>query len=171
MVTKSGTNRYHGDAFDFVRNTVLDAKNYYATTRGSYVQNQFGGTIGGPIKKDKMFFFGDYQGTRNTIGSTVNYPVPSLADRGGDLRDQTAALLASDPANGGTGVAGPYWAKILSQRLGYAVTSGEPYYTQGCTMAAQCVFPNAIIPTAAFSRVAKKLAAIYSYTEQTLELL
>jgi hypothetical protein len=140
-----------------IRNTALDAKNYYDSTRGSFVQNQFGGTIGGPIKKNRMFFFGDYQGTLNTIGATVNYPVPSLADRGGNLSDQTAALLASDPANGGTGVAGPYWANILSQRLGYQVNSGEPYYTQGCTTTDQCVFPNAIIPTNAFSPVANNL--------------
>lgn len=157
VVTKSGTNRYHGDLFDFIRNTALDARNYYSPTRGAFVQNQFGGTIGGPIKKDRMFFFGDYQGTLNTIGATVNYPVPSVADRGGNLSDQTAALLASDPANGGTGVAGPYWANILSQRLGYAVNSGEPYYTQGCTSTTQCVFPNAIIPATAFSPVAKNL--------------
>ena len=72
-----GTNQFHGDAFDFLRNTDLDAKNYYAPDRGVFIQNQFGGTIGGPIKKDKLFFFGDYQGTKQIIGSTQFFAVPS----------------------------------------------------------------------------------------------
>jgi hypothetical protein len=71
VVTKSGTNRFHGAAFDFLRNTDFDAANYFAQgTRGDFKQNQFGGTIGGPIKKDRVFFFGDYQGNRQILGQT-----------------------------------------------------------------------------------------------------
>ena len=154
LVTKSGTNSFHGDLFDFLRNTDLDAKNYFAGVRGTFIQNQFGGTVGGPIHKDKVFFFADYQGTRQILGQTQFFPVPSLADRAGDLTDQQAALLTSDPANGGQGVNGSYWAGVLSQRLGYTVSDGEPYYTQGCTSSAQCVFPNAVIPQSAWSPVA-----------------
>ncbi len=154
VVTKSGANQYHGDVFDFLRNTDLDAKNYFSSNRGAFIQNQFGGTIGGPIKRNKSFFFGDYQGTKQTIGQAVFFPVPSVTDRSGDLTDQSAALLESDPANGGQGVVGTYWANILSERLGYSVTAGEPYYTQGCTATTDCVFPNAIIPQAAWSPVA-----------------
>ena len=68
VITKSGSNRFHGSAFDFLRNTDLDARNYFSPTRGAFRQNQFGGTFGGPIRRDKIFFFTDYQGTRQTQG-------------------------------------------------------------------------------------------------------
>jgi hypothetical protein len=157
VVTKSGSNQYHGDAFDFLRNTDLDAKNYYSTNRGVYIQNQFGGTFGGPIRKDKIFWFGDYQGTKQIIGAAQNFPTPSLEDRSGNLQDQTALLETTDPANGGTGVNGAYWANILSKKLGYTVNAGEPYYSQACASTATCVFPNAVIPAAAISPVALKM--------------
>ncbi len=71
VITKSGTNEWHGNVFEFFRNTNLDAANYFAQgQRGDYHQNQFGGTFGGPIKRDKIFFFADYQGNRKTIGET-----------------------------------------------------------------------------------------------------
>lgn len=154
VVTKSGANKLSGNLFEFLRNTDLDAKNYFSPARGVFIQNQFGGTVGGPIKKDKVFFFADYQGTRQIVGATQNFPVPSDADRTGDLSDQADALLASDPANDGQGVAGTYWAGVLSQRLGYPVASGEPYYTDGCTDPSVCVFPNAVIPQSAWSPAA-----------------
>ena len=154
VVTKSGNNQYHGAVFDFLRNTDLDARNYFSPTRGVFIQNQFGGTFGGPIKKNKVFFFVDYQGTRQILGATQYYPVPSLADRNGDLSDQTAALLSVDPANGGQGVVGSSWANTLSQELGYPVTAGEAYYSQGCKSTSQCVFPNAVIPRKVWSPVA-----------------
>lgn len=154
VVTKSGSNQIHGDAFDFLRNTDLDAKNYYSSTRGVYIQNQFGGTVGGPIRRGKMFWFGDYQGTKQIIGAAQNFPVPSTADRTGNLIDEADALEGSDPANGGQGVNGSYFANILSKRLGYTVTSGEAYYSAGCTSSANCVFPNGVIPQKAWSPVA-----------------
>jgi Carboxypeptidase regulatory-like domain len=157
VVTKSGTNQFHGDVFDFLRNTDLDARNYFAPTRGVFIQNQFGGTIGGPIRKNKIFWFADYQGTKQIIGTTQNYPVPSLADRTGNLADQASLLANSAPANGGLGVQGAYWAGLLSNELGYPVTAGEPYYTQGCANTSTCVFPNAIIPQSAISPVAQNM--------------
>jgi Carboxypeptidase regulatory-like domain/TonB dependent receptor len=63
VITKSGTRVFHGDAFEFVRNYVFNARNYFAATRDSLKRNQFGGTLGGPIKKDSLFFFAGYQGT------------------------------------------------------------------------------------------------------------
>src|SRR5439155_2514128 len=62
-VTKSGTNEYHGDAFEFVRNGILNARDFFATTRDTLKRSQYGGVIGGPIVKNKLFFFGGYQGT------------------------------------------------------------------------------------------------------------
>jgi hypothetical protein len=150
VVTLSGTNQYHGDVFEFWRNSALDSRNFYDATRGKYIQNQFGGTFGGPIRRNKLFFFVDYQGTRQIIGqSTGDIPVPSLADRAGDLSDVASELTGA--------VNGPFWAQSLSQELGYHVTPGERYYVLGCTSTPQCVFPNAVIPQSAFSAPAKHL--------------
>jgi Carboxypeptidase regulatory-like domain len=155
VVTKSGTNGFHGSGFEFLRNTALDAKNYF-TLPGAptpvFRQNQFGGTFGGPIRKDKTFFFMDYQGTRQTQAPTQNEQVPSLQDRTGNLSDQTALLggaVNSDVTSNPTA-----WANVLAKRLGYPVTPGEPYYAPGCTSNTQCVFPNAVIPKSAWSPVA-----------------
>src|SRR5580658_3413810 len=134
VVTKSGTNQFHGDLFDFLRNTDFDAANFFAGgTRGDFKQNQFGGTIGGPIKKDKVFFFADYQGNKQILGQTESFPVPSLQDRLGNLADQASSFASGTDAAGNpitTTVDGSYWAmSILAPRLGYAVSSNdEPYY-------------------------------------------
>src|SRR5206468_8499948 len=64
LVSKSGTNEIHGSLFEFLRNGALNAKNFFAPEHDSLKRNQFGGSVGGPIKKDKLFYFGTYQGTR-----------------------------------------------------------------------------------------------------------
>ena len=160
VVTKSGTNTFHGDVFEFLRNTDLDARNYFSPTRGAFDQNQFGGTMGGPIRKNQVFFFADYQGTRLTQGvDTGQIPVPSLQDRGGNLADLASSFTTVDQ-NGNRApntVTGAYWANQLSQKLGYAVSAGEPYYVPGCTTPAQCVLPNATIPQSAWSGPAANL--------------
>ena len=143
VVTKSGSNAVHGSLFEFFRNTDLDARNFFSPDRGFYRQNQFGGTVGGPIKKNKVFFFLDYQGTRNAQGlDTGLIAVPTLAERAGNFSDAASTLTGS--------VSGPYLASLLSQKLGYAVSANEPYYTPGCG-SSTCVFPGAIIPQAAWA--------------------
>jgi hypothetical protein len=152
VVTKSGSDEFHGDAFEFLRNTDLDARNYFSPTRGALRQNQFGGTFGGPIRKDKIFFFADYQGTRLTQGvDTGQIPVPSLMDRSGGLLDLASSLTGT--------VTGQYWANLLSQKLGYPVSPGESYYVPGCNSSgpAPCVFPGAVIPQSAWSAPASNL--------------
>jgi len=165
VITKQGTNQFHGDAFEFVRNPHLDSRNFYSPSLATLHQNMFGGTFGGPVMRDKVFFFTDYQGTRLVEGvDSGAIPVPSVADRTGDVLDQANAMdkvcyTSTNPpqpypcytVNGG------YWANALSSRLGYTVTSGEPYYTSGCTLNTQCVFPNAVIPQSAFSATAQFL--------------
>ncbi len=159
VVTKSGTNGFHGDVFDFLRNTDFDAANFFAGgVRGDFKQNQFGGTIGGPIKKDKVFFFGDYQGNRQILGQTQSFAVPTSADRTGNLMDEAGTLtgtVAGTSASPSPGFPFGGWAHILSQELGYTVTPGKPYYAPGCTSNTACVFPNAVIPMSAWSPVAK----------------
>ena len=150
VVTKSGTNHLHGDAFEFLRNTDLDARNYFSQARGVFEQNQFGGTVGGPIRRDKAFFFADYQGTRQTEGiDTPEIGVPSDTDRGGNLLDLAAKMTGT--------VSGPYLANLLTQRLDYNVAEGEPYYSPSCGGTSQCVFPGAKIPQFAWSVPAQRL--------------
>jgi len=148
-ITKSGSNDLHGELFEFLRNDDLDARNYFSPIRGAFKQNQFGGTLGGPIVRKKIFFFVDYQGTRQIEGQVANVPVPSSADLTGNLADAASTLTGT--------VGGQYWANVLSSELGYAVTNGESYYVAGCTSSAQCVFPNAVIPVSAFSAPSKAL--------------
>src|SRR5438132_10015111 len=150
VVTKSGSDTLHGDMFEFFRNTALDARNYFSPERATFNQNQPGGTIGGPLKRQKVFFFADYEATRTTQGiETGLIPVPSGAERAGNFADVASSLTGT--------VNGRYWANVLSQRLGYAVSPGEPYYFPGCTTAAQCVLPNAMIPQRAWSSPAQRL--------------
>lgn len=166
VVTKSGTNGLHGSGFEFLRNTALDAKNYFALPTDKtpvFRQNQFGGTLGGPIRKDKTFFFVDYQGTRQTQAPTVNVQMPSVANFSGDFSD-SASLLTGTVQSTNPGPAAPNpFASLLSTRLGYTVVPGEPYYTPGCTThdpVTGCVFPNAQIPKNAWSPVAVKMLAL-----------
>jgi Carboxypeptidase regulatory-like domain/TonB dependent receptor len=162
VITKSGTNGFHGNAFEFLRNTNLDARNYFSSDRGVFRRNQFGGTFGGPIRKTKLFFFGDYQGTRSTQGiDTPRIAVPSAQDQTGNLADLAGSFTTTD-ANGNlipTTVNGSSWAASLSQRLGYTVSAGENYYTAGCSNTGPnpCVFPGAVIPTTAWSAPANNL--------------
>jgi hypothetical protein len=150
VVTKSGENQLHGSGFEFLRNTILDARNYFSPERGFFRQNQFGGTAGGPIRKNAIFFFGDYQGTRMAQGiDTGLASVPSLADRTGNLSDQASSLTGA--------VGGPFLANLLSQKLGYSVVDNEPYYFSGCSTSAQCVFPSAVVPKKAWSAPALNL--------------
>ena len=150
VTTKSGTNDLHGSAFEFLRNTDLDARNYFAADRATYKRNQFGATLGGALRKDKIYYFADYEGTRMTNGiETGLISVPSLSNRSGDFSDIGSTLTGR--------VNGQYWADLLSQKLGYSVQGGEPYYFAGCVTAAQCVLPNAQIPLRAWSAPAKAL--------------
>jgi hypothetical protein len=150
VVSKSGSNSFHGDAFEFLRNTTLDARNFFGATRGVFRQNQFGGIAGGRIVKDKIFFFSDYQGTRTVDGITsAETTVLSLAERQGNFSDAASTLTGT--------VSGPNIANLLTKELGQVVTQGEPYYASGCTNTNQCVLPNAMIPAAAFSSPATAL--------------
>ena len=165
-ITKSGTNSFHGDVFEFLRNDKLDAKNYFFGSKSELRRNQFGYAAGGPLWKDKIFWFSDYQGTREVKGAeTGQVTVPTADQRQGNF----------DPALLSGAVDGPYWAQVLSQRLGYAVSQNEPYsfpetrdaqgnlISPACGSTAQCVFPVdpvsglANIPQTAWSAPSKAI--------------
>jgi outer membrane receptor protein involved in Fe transport len=87
IITRSGTNQLHGTLWEFLRNDAVDANNYFAPIKEPLKQNQFGATVGGPIKKDKTFIFGFYEGFRNTQGVSGQTTVPSVKERGGDFSE------------------------------------------------------------------------------------
>lgn len=157
VVTKSGTNQFHGDAFEYLRNASLNAKVWGQAGGPTLHQNIFGGTVGGPIFHNKVFFFGDYQGLRNSDGSDIVQDVPTQAERNGDLSSRTLMQSSANTVNGA------YLAQVLSQRLGYTVLNGEPYASTACTSdnandpTHGCVFPTSQIPTTAWDPVARNL--------------
>src|SRR3989454_7033536 len=184
-ITKSGTNGVHGDVFEFLRNDKFDARNYFDPTKAELRRNQFGYAVGGPFWKNKLFWFTDYQGTREVRGaSTGAVPVPTTLQRGGtftaaDFADSSGSpLLVNSQACPGGATCGLNWADTLSSRLGYVcpgdpscVFNGEPYGAikvpdasqpsgfrlDPCPSTTQCVFSNATIPTSAFSLPATKI--------------
>src|SRR5215831_12706321 len=104
---KSGTNQLHGTAFEFLRNDALDGTNFLANRNGVkkpvYRQNQFGGTLGGPIKRNRTFLFGSFEGTRIRTGTTSTSTVPTVEERSGDF---SKVLAIYDPlTTSGTGAA------------------------------------------------------------------
>jgi hypothetical protein len=94
VITKAGTNTYHGEAYDYLRNDIFDAKNYFDTTDHKFRQNQFGGVFGGPIIKGHTFFFFSYEGTRIRQSQPQLFSVPSEAYRSGNF---TGAATIYDP--------------------------------------------------------------------------
>ncbi len=151
VITKSGTNQFHGDVFEFLRNTDLDARNFFSPTRGTFIQNQFGGTAGGPIVRNKIFFFSDYQGTRQIQGTDTGLiPVPSLQDRTrqlvrpGELADRHGErAILGESAVAEARLRGFRGRALLLHRAAPAPS--------------QCVLPNATIPQSAWSAPALNL--------------
>jgi hypothetical protein len=102
MITRSGTNEFHGVAYDYLRNTVLNANSFFGdragTKKPAFIQNQFGGTLGGPVKKDRLFFFFSYEGIRAAIGSTTAYSVPNYTtDGAGNITLNNVTTALTDP--------------------------------------------------------------------------
>jgi hypothetical protein len=153
VITKSGTNSLHGDVYEYFRNTVLDAKNYFDLVgRPQWNQNQYGGTLGGPIKKDRAFFFVSYEGRRirqGITGQEVN--VPSAAERTGDFSG------VGGFASGG--ISNSFVASALDGRSGCDAALGLPaggIAAMG-TPSWSTVFPNGVIPTPCQDPVAASL--------------
>ena len=156
VTTKAGTAQWHGSAFEFLRNTALDARNYFSQDRAAYRQNQFGGTIGGAPFSKNLTLFADYQGTRLTEGiDTGNIAVPSDAERSGSFLNPAKPGLSLL-----TGcVSGANMAALLSSELGPGIEDGDPYSPQstGCTVGRAPVFPTSQVPQTAWSAPAKFL--------------
>ncbi len=145
VVTKSGTNDFHGNMYEFFRNQNLNAKGFFDTTKLDYLQNQFGATLGGPIRKDKTFFFVTYEGDRIRRGSSGDtVTVPTTAERVGDF--SAAPVFAGTLAN----------ANILNNRPGCLAALGRGSNIADGTPYAN-IFTNNQIPTACMDQTALDL--------------
>lgn len=119
LATRSGTNTYHGGLFEYVRNEAFDARNYFAATRPKFRQHQFGGLIGGPIRKDRTHFFVTYERTQQVTGSTAVQTVPTALQRQGnfsqtlDARGQVIRVF--DPATTQGNVRQPFAGNLIPQ--------------------------------------------------------
>jgi Carboxypeptidase regulatory-like domain len=139
LVTKSGTNQYHGNIYEFLRNNKLDARNSFASQRAPLRYNQYGGVLGGPIRKDRTFFFFNYEEWRLALGSTILDIVPTTLERSGDfslLRNASGVSIpVYDPAttrpnpNGSGYVNDPFPGNIIpAERLGRVSQNILPFY-------------------------------------------
>ncbi len=124
VVTKSGTNQLHGSLYEFLRNDVLDARNFFSKAVEPLKQHQFGGTVGGPVRKDKLFLFGYYEGFRNRQGVTRSGNVPTLAQRRGDFSEQRSPLI--NFAGGGVPFPGNQVPATLFNALGVKASQLYP---------------------------------------------
>jgi hypothetical protein len=177
VITKSGTNRLHGDIYEYFRNTILDAKNYFDLAgRPQWNQNQYGGTLGGPIKKDRSFFFVSYEGRRirqGITGQVVGVPAtPGM--RSGDFSG-----VGGFPNSTYDGIYDPFVAQALDgrqttsasgtqtcdQALGISSVAGLPTQTNPATGASYIpwneVFPTGVIPPACQDPVAASFMQQY----------
>ena len=140
VVTKSGGNSFHGNTYDFLRNKVLNSKGYFDPSKAKYIQNQFGATLGGPIRKNQTFFFGSYEGNRVRQGlSGGDVTVPTDAERKGDFSagGQAVANSLTNGLNFGGQISNQFVADVLNAR-------------PGCTAAVIAQNPGAVIQAGAF---------------------
>ena len=160
VVTKSGTNQWHGNIYEYFRNKVLNAQGFFDTTKAQFNQNQFGGTFGGPIKKDRTFFFTSYEGRRIRQGISGDIvAVPTSAERGGDFSGNGAF---------GGGISDPFVAQVLDGRPNCDSALGLPqggisslYSSTGSgtsnPLPWSSVFPTSVIPASCMDPVAVDL--------------
>ena len=146
---KSGTNAFHGTVFEFLRNSALDARGFFEPpdqAKAPFKQNQFGATLGGPILKNKLFFFGDYQGTRVSAATTSISSVPQPAEIGGDFSALLGSQVGTDP------LGRPVYENQIFNPASTTTVNGRIVRTP---------FPNNKIPLSLMDPIAHNVAALY----------
>ena len=158
VVLKSGGNDFHGSLFEFYRNGALDARNFFAPAsepKPKYLRNQFGGSLGGPIKRDRTFFFADYEGTRGHEGITRLSNVPTLLERQGDFSQSRDVF--GNPAF----IANPF--------LPRDPITGQPLFPCNAADQSGC-FPGNVVPLAFQNSVGRAIAALYPAPNRNVPL-
>ncbi len=157
VILKSGTNSYHGAAYEFMKNSYFNARNFFDPSVGHLAYNYFGGNIGGPIKKNKLFFFADYLRVTDHEANTNLVTVPTMALRSGDLSASTTAIY--NPFSGNPNGTGRQQI-VASSAPGVSTVPGPnglvDAFNAACTSVSGC--PN-IIPTALIDPISTKLLA------------
>ena len=172
VVTKSGTNSVHGDVYEFFRNKVLNTKGFFDSTAPDYKQNQFGATLGGPIKKDRTFLFGSYEGDRLRQGiSSGQVFLPTAAEAGGDFSaDGAFAGVLTDQTFANILNSRPGCAAAVAGQGGAPIAVGNNYggtYDKNGNLISPGIFTNfntktdSQIPTACFDPTANALYQNY----------
>jgi hypothetical protein len=160
LVTKSGTNAYHGTAYEFLRNDKLDARNFFALSKGEFRRNQFGFSVGGPIRKNKTFFFGNYEPLRQIKGNTAGAYIPTAEQKQGNL----SAYLTGRTINlCGTG--GPANLTFDTGQLFNPATLSQMTCPAGSAKAGSTILVGTPIPgniIQSINPVAQKALALYS---------
>jgi hypothetical protein len=158
VILKSGTNSYHGAAYEFVRNSYFNARNFFDPSVGHLAYNYFGGNVGGPIKKNKLFFFADYLKVYDHEANTNLVTIPTMPLRSGDLSSSATAIY--NPFSGNPNGTGRQQIMATSAP-GVAMVPGPngmvDAFNAACKNAAGC--PN-VIPTALIDPIAAKLMAL-----------
>jgi Carboxypeptidase regulatory-like domain len=164
VVTKSGTNSFHGSVFEFFRNKDLNAKGFYDPVKPDFQQNQFGATLGGPIKKDKTFFFASYEGRRIKQGISSD-PVPLMTNdqlasgnfsNGNPLADFAGTLTTGPVAQSIQTRCGGQLSPAANTELTNIIGGGTP-----TTNNYAIIFPNATIPTTCFDPLSTSIYNAY----------
>src|SRR5262249_10206604 len=150
VVTKSGSNDWHGSAYEFFRNQSLNARGFFDSQKLDYLQNQFGATFGGPLRKDKTFFFVSYEGNRVRKGTASDViTVPTAAERGGDFSaGSTFSGTISDQFFADTLNSRPGCAAAVAAQGGAPIAAGTNYSD---------IFVNNQVPTPCFDATAVDL--------------
>jgi hypothetical protein len=159
IVTKAGSNGFHGDVYEFYRNSGTDARYFFNSgPQPDFHRNQFGGTIGGPIRKDKTFFFGYFEGLRQATPATYLGTMPSSAERSGDFSALLGAPTGDVDALGRPIIAGAIYNPFSTR----AITAGQVDPVTGLvatqTGYIRDPFPGNIIPTQYLDAIAEKIA-------------
>jgi len=172
VVLKSGSNEFHGAAYEFARNSYLNARNYFDKSVGHLVYNYFGGNIGGPIKKNKLFFFADYLKVFDHEANANTITMPTMAFRSGDLTSVKSLPTCAPPAPPtACNIYNPFTGNpdgtgrqplVASSAPGVATVPGPngttvDAFNSACSNAAGC--PN-IVPTALINPISAKLMAL-----------
>jgi hypothetical protein len=181
VITKSGTNKFHGSLYEFFRNNNLDGRNFFAQSRPRYQQNQFGGSLGGPViipkvfnGRDKVFFFADDEQFLSNKGTTENVTLPSAAWRTGDLSSQLTGQTYTDPCTGATYDDGQLFDPTTT-RLVNCVNGGTGYVRNPIAYGGQAnvLNPASISPVAlaTLAIIPKPNAGTFNYISNPINKL